>query len=147
MNATGKTAPSFIAAVAIVALLAAGYVAWTVLSPNPIAQSEIAVRDFGNACASELGPLRRALREEVERYKADPNSLASVRTAIDDRVADTRAKIEALAEDARDQIEAIEGIGLQTQDNRLQRVQRRKADAQSRINALVSEMRGKLPPE
>jgi hypothetical protein len=146
-DSAGKTAPSFIATIAILVLLAVGYVAWTILSPNPIAQSEMVVRDFSKAAAAELGPLRRALRDEVARYKGDPATLASVRNAIDDRAASVRETIETLADEARDRIDLIDGIGLQTQDNRLQRIQSRKADAQARINGLVAEARGQLPAE
>jgi hypothetical protein len=141
----GKTAPSFIATIAVVALLAVGYVAWLILRPNPIAESEMVVRDFSSAAAAEIGPLRRALREEVARYAADPSTLVPVQVAIDKHAADARETIEALAEDARDRIELIDGIGLRTQENRLQRIQSRKADAQARINSLVADAKSRLP--
>jgi hypothetical protein len=145
LDSTGKTAPSFIATLAVLALLVAGYLAWEIYRPNPIARSEMVVREFNSSAAAEIGPLRRALRDEVQRYNSNPESLEDVRGTIDDLVADARANVEYLADGARDQIEVIEGIGLRTQENRLGRVRRVKEDALSRIDRLASEVRAKLP--
>jgi len=146
-SAAGKTAPSFIATIAVIVLLAAGYVAWTLFRPSPVAESEMAVRDFSTAAAAELGPLRRTLREEVERYNGDPKQLVNVRVAIDKHAGAAKVKIEALADDARDRIELIDGIGLNTQENRIQRIQSRKTEALTRVDGLAAEARGKLPRE
>jgi hypothetical protein len=147
MGTSGKTAPSFIASIAVVALLIAGYLAWNLLRPSGVARSEQVVREFGRDAASEIGPLRRALREQVERYTADPSTAAEVRAAIDELAAEAKANIEQLAGAAREEIEMMEGIGLRTQENRLNRVRDRKADAESKIGALVDEARAKLPEE
>lgn len=146
-SAAGKTAPSFIATIAIIVLLVAGYAAWTLLRPSPIGESEMVVRDFSSAVASELGPLRRILRQEVERYGGDAGQLVNVRVAIDKHAENTKEKIETLAEDARDRIELIDGIGLKTQENRIQRIQSRKTEALTRVDGLAAEARGKLPAE
>jgi hypothetical protein len=132
---------------AVLALLLAGYVASEIFRPNPIARSEMVVRDFNSSAAAEIGPLRRALRDEIQRYRSRPESLENVRQTIDDLVADARATVEELADSARDQIEMTEGIGLRTQENRLGRVTRVKADALSRIDRLASDARAKLPEE
>ncbi len=145
MNESGKTAPSFIAAVAILVLVIVGYVLWGILRPTPIARSEMIVRDFTAAVAGELGPLRRALREEVGRYESNPSAVDSVRTTIDERADEAREAIEILASDAIDQLTMLEGIGLQTQDNRLQRIKKRQAEGEERIDSLVAEARDKLP--
>jgi hypothetical protein len=145
MNPSGKTAPSFIAAIALVVLVIGGYIAWGILRPNPIARSEMVVRDFSAAAAGELGSLRRALREELARYTADPSKLDSVRATIDEHADEVREELEMLANDAIDQLTMIEGIGLQTQDNRLQRIKKRRAEAEARLDDLVAEAREKLP--
>lgn len=147
LDSSGKTAPSFIATMAALALLVVGYFAWEIYRPNPIARSEMVVREFNSNAAAEIGPLRRALRDEVRRYKSDPDSLEDVRDVIDDLIAEARTNIEYLADGARDEIEMIGGIGLRTQENRLGRVRRVKADALSRIDRLASETRAKLQEE
>lgn len=144
---SGRTAPSFIATIVVIVLLVAGYLAWDIWRPSGGARSEQVVREFGSDAAAEIGPLRRALREQTQRYKADPSSVDEVRKAIDDLAADARAKIEQLADAAREEIEMMEGIGLRTQENRLNRVRDHKADAESRIASLVDEARAKLPEE
>jgi hypothetical protein len=144
MNASGKTAPSFIAAVALLVLAIVGYVLWGILRPTPIARSEMIVRDFTAAVAGELGPLRRALREEVARYEANPSTVDSVRAAIDERADEAREKVEMLADDAIDQLSMLEGIGLQTQENRLQRIKKRQAEGEERVESLVAEARDKV---
>lgn len=144
MNASGKTAPSFIAAVAILVLGVVGYLAWDILRPSPVARSEMVVREFSAAAASELSGLRRALRDTVAQYKSDP---AAARAAMADDAAVVRENIEDLANAARDDLGYIEGIGLRTQDNRLQRIKTREADALSRIDGLIADARSKLPPE
>lgn len=147
MGTSGKTAPSFIVTMVVVALLVAAYLAFGIWSPNDIARSERAVRDFTRAAAAEIGPLRRALREQTQRYEANPDSLEEVRAAIDDLADDAKANVEEVADATREEIEMMDGIGLRTQENRLGRVQQRKADAESRISSLVNEARSKLPAE
>jgi len=147
MDSSGKTAPSFIATVVVLVLAVVGYFAWGILSPNPIARSAMVVRDFSTAAANELGSLRRVLREEMDRYKKDPGTVGSVRAAIDEHADEARDDIGRLADDAADQIALIEGIGLRTQDNRLQRIKKRTTEVEQRIDDLVAEMRGKLPPD
>lgn len=145
MNATGKTAPSFIFTIVLLVLLVIGYFAWGIFWPGPIAHSEMLVRNFGAASTAELGPLRRALREEVIRYERDPATLESVRTAIDEHVEKTRNTIERLANGAIDELVMIDGIGLRTQDNRLRRIRQRQTEADARVDDLQAEALAKLP--
>lgn len=144
-DCSGKTAPSFIATVGAIVLLVAGYLLWDIYRPNPVARSEQVVREFARAAAAEVGPLRRALREQIRRYEADPDTLEDVREAIEELAQTAREKLDELADAAYDEIDMMDGISMRTQDNRLSRLRQRKAEAESRINSLVDEARLKLP--
>lgn len=147
MGSAGKTAPSFIITILLLVVAVVGYLAWGILSPSPVARSEMVVRDFSAAAASELSALRRALREDLEQYESAPDKADEVRAAIDEDAEAAAESIADMADEARDEIGLIDGIGLRTQDNRLNRIKKREADALSRAEILAAEARAKLAPE
>jgi hypothetical protein len=95
------------------------------------------VRDFSAAVATELGSLRRRLREDVAGYETKRTTLEAARETINEREQEMRETIELMANDAIDQLTMIEGIGLQTQDNRLRRIKKRKDEALARMDDLM----------
>lgn len=139
LAALRQSSPSFLVALAVVVALPLGYLAWTILRPNPVAQSEQVVRDASAAIAKELAPFRRAVRELSREAGGDPTTAARARGRIDQLAAEVVDEVENLADEATFAVESIEGISLNTQENRLRRIRRLSLEARSRVAQLVAE--------
>jgi FAD/FMN-containing dehydrogenase len=139
----GRTAPSFLIAVggAVIGIL--GYLAWETLRVTPHQKSEEIVRRFARSVAAEVGQCRRAIRR-MSRRAAGPAASAE---DVDGLAADAIARIEAEAEAARERIESLEGIPLRTQDNRLERIERRLGEGKAAIGRAASDAKALLRPE
>lgn len=133
------SSPSFLVAVALVVAVPLGYFGWQYLRPNPVAQSETAVRDASAAIAQELSPFRRAVRQLSREAGGDAPAVERARARMDELAGEVVDRIENIADEATNQVESIEGISLNTQDNRLRRIRRLSLEARTRVSQIVAE--------
>lgn len=136
----GATSRSFILAVTGAALALGGYVAWTLLRPDPYAVSERIARDARREVAAEVRDFQREMDALMQkRRRGDAENLAA---EIDKRLGIALQGVEDVVDGARDRLMDLD-IGIRTQRNRLDRIQARAAEAEEMIRELAQEAKEK----
>jgi len=133
----GSTRGSFLITLAVVVAVIAGYVAWTVLRPDPYALSERVVRESRREMATEVREFQRDLDRLVRDKGADLDK------RIEQQVAKAGADVDALVEDARDRLAELE-VDLRTERNRMERINARADEARDMIKDYTRKAKEKL---
>lgn len=136
--------PSFKVAVGLLVVAVIGYAAWYVFKPNPIARSEMVVRQFDRAVGEKSGPFRAAVREVQRSAGATAELRQAARDRIDTLAREMNDAIEDLTDQAVSDVESISGIGLRTQENRLGRIRRISLEGRARVGQIVAEAKAAL---
>lgn len=140
---SGRSSPSFLAAVVVACVAVAGLTAWWFLRPSPHAASEQLVRDFAQTVGQEVGAFRRELRGVRPPVKDDAGTLAEALTSIDALTAKAIARIEAHTEAVHDKLAAL-NISVGTQRNRLKRLEARAREAKDMITRAAEDTKARL---
>lgn len=128
-----------LAAAAIGAGAVVLYRGWGGSAVNSVADSERVVREFVQTASTRVREFRRVLRTPIANTARDPAALAAALAAIDQQSARTMAAVEADAKQALTQIEDAEGIGLQTERNRVDRLRERWRQTNEFIAQITEE--------
>lgn len=139
MNERGRTSGSFLIAVGVAVLAVGGYLAWTLLRPDPYALSERVVRDARRALAYEVREYQRGLDDVVRDAK---RTHADVDAAIDKATDKARQDLDDVVSDAREQLGEID-VELRTQRNRMDRIETRAQEAREMITEFGEETKAK----
>ncbi len=139
-----RTSPSFLIVVGLMVVAGLAYLIWPFLAPNPVGESEMVVRTLSTSIAGELGPFRRAVRQIEREARRSAETAATARERIDDLATDVNDRIVDLADQATFAVEAIQGISLSTQENRLSRVRRLSLEGRARVGQIVAEAKAAL---
>lgn len=139
MNERGRTSGSFLIAVGVAVLAVGGYLAWTLLRPDPYALSERVVRDARRALAYEVREYQRGLDDVVRDAK---RTHADVDAAIDKATDKARQDLDDVVSDAREQLGEID-VELRTQRNRMDRIETRAHEAREMITEFGEETKAK----
>lgn len=140
MNARGRTSGSFLVAIGVVALAIGGYLAWTILRPDPYALSERIVRDARRTMAYEVREFQRNLDEVVREAKKNNEDVAG---AIDAATDEVRQELDDVVSAARDRLSEL-NVQLRTQRNRMDRIDGRAQEAREIITEFAEETKAKL---
>ena len=125
----GAASRSFVIGVGAVIAAVVGYLAWSVLRPDPYALSERIVRDARREMAAEVRNFQREvdpLAREARREKRD------ISAQVEQLVAAAEREIADVVDGARDQIAELD-IALRTQSNRLNRIEDRAKEAMDMV--------------
>ncbi|HYD46985.1 MAG TPA: hypothetical protein VEB21_01490 [Terriglobales bacterium] len=144
MASVRQWSPSFVVAITLLVAGAAGVVVWQLWRPNDVAASEQVVRELAAGIAKQVGPFRRQLRRITNAPAISPDESAQAVRKVDELAADAIDRIEQLEEEASAQIEAMSGISLKTQDNRLGRIEDRVREGIGAIKTAADEAKMSL---
>jgi hypothetical protein len=141
---------SFLITGALLLATVAGYAAWRVWRPNPVARSEGVVREFAADARKLVGSHRRWLTAATRDRGGSPAGVTAREAPIDTRTEEVLASLRTLAETAEAELDEIEGISLRTLRNRLTRVDRRFEEAAAMLRdeagRAKNEVRGQATP-
>lgn len=124
-----QASPSFIVTVSAVVLLAVGYLAWSVLRPNPYVRSERVVREARRELTYQVREFQRNLDDVVRQARGKERDPA---VAIDEAAERAKQGIDEVVEAARDRLTDLD-IELRTQRNRMNRIETRAQEARDMI--------------
>jgi hypothetical protein len=135
LSERGRASGSFLLAVVAVVALVGGYVAYSLLRPDPYELSERVVRDS-----------RRLLSAEVREFQRDVDGAlrngAGAERQVDEVTASALRDVDAVVDDARDQLAELD-ISLRTQRNRMERIDGRAREAREMIEEYAAEAKNK----
>lgn len=124
-----QASPSFIVTVSAVVLLAVGYLAWSVLRPNPYVRSERVVREARRELTYQVREFQRNLDDVVRQARGKERDPA---VAIDEAAERAKQGIDEVVEAARDRLTDLD-IELRTQRNRMNRIETRAQESRDMI--------------
>jgi hypothetical protein len=117
----GRTSPSFLAVVLLIASVAGGYAYWRFFRMTDVKRSEYIVRDANKELGRHVGDFRRvvrALKDDVKKGKDPAQALAALerdRATIEER-------IDQAGDEAKARLDDLVELPVNTHRNRADRI-------------------------
>jgi hypothetical protein len=143
LSSNGRSSPSFLFAIATVAVSVVGYAAWSFLRPSAEAASEEIVRQFARTAGREVSAFRREARAISGKRFSDEASRKAALAAIDERAEKAIRRVEQQGDQAREDLAGLD-IAIRTQRNRHQRIETREAEAKEMVNGVAEDLKAGL---
>ncbi len=134
-----QASPSFLVAVTAVVVIAVGYLAWSVLRPDPYVRSERVVREARRELAYQVREFQRNLDDVVRQARGAGRDPAQ---AIDEAAARAQKNLEQVVDAARDRLADLD-VELRTQRNRMNRIETRAREARDMVVEAAEQAKAK----
>lgn len=134
-----QASPSFLAVATGVVLLAVGYLAWSVLRPDPYVRSERVVREARRELAYQVREFQRNLDDVVRQAR---NAQRDPAQAIDEAAGQAQKALDRVVDESRDRLADLD-VELRTQRNRMNRIETRAQEARDMIVEVAEQAKAK----
>ncbi len=139
----GRSSPSFVVALVVLALGVGGYAASYFFKTNPYAASDRIVRSSRKTLGREVRAYQRQLRELTSETDGKAEEAIAL---IEKGAAEAVARIEEHAEAAHDELAELD-IAFNTLRNRADRLEARTEEAKKMIAGLAEEAKAEIRGE